>query len=154
MESDKKLKNNFAEENLEMNKKAQRFIKVINGMCGIVGGVVFLCEFTFLLLRIKGGISDSTLMIGVVGFALCWWFIYGIKYLAEQRLINRLKKWAQHVVDTNYYRGKKITVTCWKGVRFRGPEDSWFTNKFVTQCKEMCGDTGMKIYYNYSWIMM
>lgn len=137
-----------------MNKNMRKRIKALNSVCGIVGGVVFLGELAFLLLRMTGLISNGVLIIGMFAIALCWWTIYGIKYFMERKLINELKNWAQRVVDTNYYHGKQITVDCRRGVWFSGPEDSWFRKKFIARCRELFSDTGMKIYYNYSWIRM
>ena len=137
-----------------MKKNIQRFIKRINGICGIVGGAVFLGELIVVLLRCIGCISNIALIIGVVGFALCWWIVFSIKYFAERKLINEVKAWAQKVVDTNYYCGKRITVGCRNGVWFSGPDDRWFAKKFTAHCREVFQNTGMKIYYNYSWIMM
>ena len=137
-----------------MNKNIRKRIKVLNNVCGIIGGVVFLGELAFLLLRMIGLISNGVLIIAIVAIALCWWTVYGIKYFTERKLVNELKDWAQRVVDTNYYHGKKITVDRRRGVWFSGPEDSWFRKKFIAHCRELFSDTGMKVYYNYSWIRM
>lgn len=135
-------------------KKRQRFIKNINRICGIVGGVVFLGEFLLILLGCMKIISNVTLIIGIVCLAFLWWIVFGIKYFAERKLINEIKAWAQKVVDANYYCGKQITVDCRKGVWFSGPEDKWFVRKFTARCREVFQNTGMKIYYNYRWIRM
>lgn len=135
-------------------KKSQRFIKRINQICGIIGGATFLGELTFVLLWCIGFISNIALIIGMAGFALCFWIVIGIKCFAERKLINEVKTWAQKVVDTNYYCGKRITVYCRNGVWFSGPDDRWFVKKFKAHCKEVFQNTGMKVYYNYSWIML
>ncbi len=137
-----------------MNKNRQRFIRRVNSVCGIVGGGVFITYIAIVMLKIIGWISYSVLLVGVMFITLCWWLVYSIKFFAERKLINELKDWAQHVVDTNYYQGQRITVKWRNGVWFSGPEDVWFRKKFIAHCREMCSDTGMKIYYNYGWIRM
>ena len=130
-------------------KKKQRFIKNINRMCCVVGGVVFIGELLSVLLKRIGAISLVTLVISMVSLALAWWLVFCVKIIAERKLINEVKNWAQKVVDTNYYNGKKITVEWRKGVWFSGPDDKWFVKKFKEHCREVFKDTGMKIYYNY-----
>lgn len=135
-----------------MSENARRFIKRINKICGIVGGAVFIGLSVIAALKIGEVISDWVFIGGTAILVIAWWTVYGIKYVTEHKLINELKDWAQHVVDTNYYQGQQITVKCRNGIWFSGPEDSWFRKRFITHCKELCADTGMKIYYNYSWI--
>ena len=70
------------------------------------------------------------------------------------KLINEIKFWAQKRVDTNYYCSKRITVEWRNGVWFSGPDDKWFVKKFKEHCQEVFQNTGMRIYYNYSWIFI
>ena len=137
-----------------MNKNKQMFIKKINRTCGIVGAMVFIGEILLIILKCIGLISLITLTISMVCLALVWWLVFGIKIYAERKLINEMKTWAQNVVDTNYYNGKKITVEWRNGVWFSGPDDRWFVKKFKEHCREVFKDTGMKIYYNYWGIIM
>lgn len=137
-----------------MKKNIQRFIKRMKRISEIVSAAVLISSVLFAILKICGVISD-VLFIACLATVICgWWIVHIIKYFAEHKLINELKKWAQHVVDTNYYKGQQIKVECRNGIWFSGPADYWFRKKFIKHCRELCGDTGMKIFYNYSWIMM
>ena len=137
-----------------MKRNRQMFIKKINSICGVIGGIVFIGEFLSVLLKCIGAVSLVTLVISMVSLALAWWLVFCIKIYAERKIINEMKAWAQNVVDTNYYNGKKITVEWRNGVWFSGPDDKWFVKKFKARAREVFKNTGMKIYYNYWGIIM
>ena len=137
-----------------MSKNTRKFIKIVHDSTPMLTLFLILGDIAFILLRYRQVISTTVLLIGVIAISICWWSIYGTKFIIERKHIKKLRKWAQQVVDTNYYKGKKITVIRRNGIHFNGPTDSKFSRKFVTQCKEMFAGTGMRIYYNYSWIRL